>query len=53
MPGLGSAGVTLELGALWDPLVPEAIPEPAGTLCALHLSEADQVSLAANASRGG
>jgi len=53
LPGLGSTGVTLELGALWDPLVPESIPGPAGTLCALHLSEPAQVSLAANARRGG
>lgn len=53
LPGLGSAGVTLELGALWDPSVAEAVPGAAGTLCALHLSEAAQVSLVANGSRGG
>lgn len=53
LPGLGSSGVTLELAALWDPSVPEAIPSPVGTLCALHLSEAAQVSVAANVSRGG
>ena len=53
LPGLGTYGVTLELGALWDSLVPEAIPEPSGTLCALHLSEAARVSVTANGSRGG
>ena len=53
LAGLGASGVTLELGALWDPSVPEAIPGPAGTLCALHLSEAAQVWPTANASRGG
>jgi len=53
LPGLDSHGVSLELGALWDPSVPEAIPGPVGTLCALHLSEAALVSLSVNSSRGG
>jgi hypothetical protein len=53
LPGLNSSGVTLELGALWDPTVPAAAPGPAGTLCALTLSQPAQVSVAANVSRGG
>lgn len=52
-PGLNSTGVTLELGALWDPTVPSAKPASAGTLCALHLSRAANVSVAPNVSRGG
>src|SRR5216683_4428029 len=39
-PGLNSSGITLELGALWDPNLPGAIPASTGTLCALHLSRA-------------
>lgn len=53
LPGLGSTGVTLEFGALWDPAVPAAVPGRAGTLCALQLSQAANVSVAANQSRGG
>lgn len=53
LPGLDSYGVTLEFAALWDPAVPAAVPPSAGTLCALQLSEAAQVTVAANASRGG
>jgi len=53
LPGLHSAGVTLELGGLWDPTVPDAIPGPTGTLCALELSQPASVSVAANATRGG
>lgn len=53
LPGLNSAGVTLELGALWDPTLPGAVPRQTGTLCALHLSRAANVSLAANTARGG
>ncbi|HEV2391010.1 MAG TPA: hypothetical protein VG146_01470 [Verrucomicrobiae bacterium] len=53
LPGLNSSGVTLELGGLWDPTVPAAIPGPAGTLCALQLSEAANVRVSANLSRGG
>jgi len=52
-PGLNSSGITLEFGALWDPNLPAAIPGPTGTLCALHLSRAANVSVAPNASRGG
>jgi hypothetical protein len=52
-PGLGSSGVTLEFGALWDMSLPAAIPGASGTLCALHLSRAANVSVAANNGRGG
>ena len=53
LPGLGSGGVTLEFGALWDPADPAAIPGPAGSLCALHISDGATVSVKANLSRGG
>ena len=53
LPGLNSSGVTLEFGALWDAGTPAAIPPAAGTLCTLELSEPAQVSIAANAVRGG
>lgn len=53
LPGLNSAGVTLEFGALWDPLLPSSIPGPTGTLCVLRISEAANVSVAPNVSRGG
>jgi len=53
LPGLNSSGVTLELGALWDPTLPASAPGAAGTLCALHLSRAANVSVAANNARGG
>ncbi len=53
LPGLNSSGVTLELGALWDPGVPAGAPPSSGTLCALQLSEPARVSVAANLSRGG
>jgi hypothetical protein len=53
LPGLNTSGVTLEFGALWDPAVPTASPAATGTLCALQLSEAAQVSVGANALRGG
>jgi len=52
-PGLGSAGVTLELGGLWDPADSGAVPGPTGTLCSLSISEQATVSVAANAARGG
>ena len=53
LPGLDSGGVTLEFGALWDPTVPAAIPPASGTLCSLQLNQTANVSIAANASRGG
>jgi len=51
--GLGTSGVTLELGALWDPALAAAAPAASGNLCALQLSEGAMVTVAANASRGG
>ncbi len=53
LPGLNSSGVTLELGALWDPSVPSAVPASSGTLCTLRLSQAANVRIAANLARGG
>jgi hypothetical protein len=52
-PGLNTSGITLEFGALWGPSSPAAVPGPTGTLCALHLSRAANVSVAPNVSRGG
>lgn len=52
-PGLGSSGVTLELGALWNINDPAAVPDPAGTLCALQLSQPALVTISANQARGG
>lgn len=53
LPGLGSGGVTLEFGALWDPAIATAAPPTNGTLCSLQLSGPATVSVTANASRGG
>ncbi len=53
LPGLGSSGVTLEFGALWDPTVAAAMPPASGTLCSLQLSRPATVSVTANSIRGG
>ncbi len=53
LPGLNSSGVTLELGAIWDPTVAAAAPPPSGMLCALVLSQTANVTVAPNAARGG
>jgi len=53
LPGLNSSGVTLEFGGLWDPTDPAAMPDLAGTLCALQISEPAQVSVTANLARSG
>ncbi len=53
LPGLGSAGVTLEFSAIWDPMVAAAAPPSSGTLCALILSQTARVTLGPNAARGG
>lgn len=53
LPGLGSSGVTLEFGALWNPADAASIPSPTGTLCVLYLSEPAELTVAANGSRGG
>ncbi|MCX6874318.1 MAG: hypothetical protein NTW21_11000 [Verrucomicrobia bacterium] len=51
--GLGTSGVTLEMGALRDPALSAAAPASSGTRCALQLSQSAMVTVAANASRGG
>jgi hypothetical protein len=51
--GLGTSGVTLEFGGLWEVAVPDAIPGASGTLCSLTISEQATVSVSANAARGG
>ena len=51
--GLGSSGVTLEFGGLWDVATPSVIPGATGTLCSLTISEQATVSVSANAARGG
>jgi hypothetical protein len=53
LPGLNSSGVTLELGAIWDPTIPAALPPASGTLCSLQLSQTAHVTVAPNLSRGG
>jgi hypothetical protein len=53
LPGLGSSGVTLEFGAIWDPTVAAAMPPTRGTLCSLQLSQPAMVSVTPNAIRGG
>jgi hypothetical protein len=53
--GLGTAGITIEMGALYAPTddaSPEA-PPAAGPLCTITVSESAAVSLAENAIRGG
>src|SRR5712671_2145138 len=52
-PGLNTSGITLELGGLWDPNVPAAIPGASGALCALHLSRGANVTVTTNSIRGG
>lgn len=51
--GLGTAGVTLEFGGLWDPEDAGTVPGAAGTLCALRISEPATVTVSANGDRGG
>ena len=53
LSGLNTSGVTLELGALWDTSLPAAFPPASGMLCALHISQTANVTLAANQARGG
>jgi hypothetical protein len=53
LPGLNSSGITLELGALWDPAVSAAAPPASGTLCALQISQTANVTVGPNAVRGG
>lgn len=53
LPGLGSSGVTLEFGALWDPTVPAARPPQSGILCSLQVTAPAKVTITANTLRGG
>jgi hypothetical protein len=53
LPGLNSRGVTLGFGGLWNPALPAAIPPSRGTLCTLQISQAANISVAPNLSRGG
>lgn len=53
LAGLGTNGVTVELGGLWELDNPDAIPGSTGTLCLLQLSDAANVSVAPNVCRGG
>jgi hypothetical protein len=46
--GLGTSGVTIEMGSLYDTQAPPL----AGTLCTLKVSEACNMSVALNATRG-
>jgi hypothetical protein len=53
--GLGTAGVTLEMGGLWYPTddsSPNAPPN-SGTLCTLAVSETCNMDIALNGARGG
>jgi len=53
LPGLGSAGVTLEFCGLWDTGVSAAKPGQQGVLCVLEITEPALVTVNSNASRGG
>lgn len=53
--GLGTAGITIEMGALYYPTDDGSVNAPAtsGTLCKITVSEACTVSIAENVTRGG
>ena len=51
--GLGTPGVTLELGGLWAISDPAAQPPSTGTLCTLSLSNTATVTIKANRTRAG
>ncbi|UCG60207.1 MAG: hypothetical protein JSU70_11920 [Phycisphaerales bacterium] len=53
--GLGTAGITIEAGALYSPTddASTEAPPAAGKLCTIALSEAATVTIAENAIRGG
>jgi hypothetical protein len=53
LPGLGTSGVTLEFGALWDPAIAAAAPPASGALCSLQLSQPANLTLTTNSARGG
>jgi hypothetical protein len=53
--GLGTNGITIEMGAIYSPAddsSPNA-PDDAGTLCKIKVSDSANVSIAENATRGG
>lgn len=53
-PGqIGSSAIVLELGALYDQATPEAAPDGTTVLCTIAVSESCNLTLAANATRGG
>ena len=53
LAGLGTDGVTLELGGLWAVDDPALVPASKGTLCLLQISEAANVTVAPNVCRRG
>jgi hypothetical protein len=53
LAGLGTDGVTLELGGLWAVDNPALVPASKGTLCLLQISEAANVTVTPNACRRG
>lgn len=52
-PQLPGPACVLEFGALYDQAVPEAAPEATTVLCKIAVSEACNMTLAANSTRGG
>jgi hypothetical protein len=53
LAGLGTDGVTLELGGLWAVDDPALVPASKGTLCLLQISEAANVTVTPNVCRRG
>ncbi len=55
LQGLGTSGITLEMGALYSPAEDNSpnAPGNSGTLCKLVLSEGANVTVTTNACRGG
>jgi hypothetical protein len=53
--GLGTSGITLEMGALYSPAGDDSLNAPGdtGTLCKLVLSDAADVTVTTNTCRGG
>jgi hypothetical protein len=53
LAGLGTGGVTLELGGLWAADNPALVPASKGTLCLLQISAAANVTVTPNVCRRG
>lgn len=53
--GLGTNGITIEMGALYYPTADNSpnAPDNTGTLCKITISESANVSISENATRGG